>query len=260
MDDLDSLKTAYYDSRDYDSLDQHVADTYLSNAAEKERTERLISLIPPEVESVLDVGAGFGVFLHEALKRRELRAEGVDVSKEKMNWGLSRGLKLQFASAHKLPYSDRSFDLIGCSEVLEHLTWGVYEQALTELSRVADRYILISVPYDERRGFAKCPYCGCRVHPEYHMRSFPSERLDGLFPHFELVTRETVCSLSVLTMLKPYLPLPWHSELVCPACNYHSAANSAKAKSSRLAKVKSALRSLPLPQRPRWLVGLYQRA
>lgn len=257
---FESLKASYYDNHSLDSLDCYVTERFLNNSAEKERMEKLISLVPKEVESLLDVGAGFGLFLHGLGSQRDILSEGVDVSKESMRWGLNRGLKLQLASAHELPYGDQAFDMITCSEVLEHLTWGVYEESLREIARVAGRYVLISVPYDEKRGFAKCPYCGCKANPDYHMRSFDSSSLKGLIPGFELVNVETICRLSIIYKLRPYLPLPWHAKLVCPACNYRDTKETDFLRSSRLAKVKALLRGFPLPTVPRWIAGLYRRS
>ena len=259
MEDFDGLGAAYYDYHGESSVEDYVASRILNNAAEAERTERLISLVPPDVDNLLDVGCGYGVFLHHLLEARELSVEGVDVSEESMSWGVSRGLKLKLASAHKLPYEDRAFHMIICSEVMEHLTWGVYEQAVDELARVAEKYILMSVPYDEKRGYARCPYCGAKINPNYHMRSFAPADLEGLFPGFRLVTQETICRLSMITTLKQFLPLPWDSGLVCPSCNYRPTSRQAHRRSSRIARIKRYLRALPLPTRPRWLVGLYKR-
>lgn len=190
---------------------------------------------------------------------RDIESEGVEVVEERIAWGLKRGHKLIIASAHELPYADRCFDIVASSEVLEHLPWKVYEQSLGELARVAKDWILISVPYDERRNFARCPYCGASANPCYHFRSFAPTDLEGLFPGFRLEMVDTIGEISVITMLKPYLPTPWHAQLVCPSCGYRAEDVGAQTRDRRLSKLKRMIRAFPLPRRPRWLVGLFRR-
>ena len=259
MDLFKALGSEHYDLIEGGEVENFVRERYLSNPAEIERNERLMSLVPSDVETLLDVGACYGLFLHELLKTREIEVEGVDVSEHRMSWGRARGLKLSQASAHELPYGDRQFHMVTCAEVLEHLTWGVYEQSLHELNRVADRWILISVPYDEKRGFTRCPYCRASVNPDYHMRSFTPKDLEGLFADFKLCTVDTICQISVATLLKPFVPLPWRQDLVCPVCSYRAASDKKLRGVSRLNSLKRLLMSLPLPKRPRWLVGLFER-
>lgn len=250
----------YYSHHGGLSLETYVEERYQQDPAESERTRRLIETIPEATSSLLDVGAQYGVFLHELMQQREIRCEGVDISQTCIDWGLARGVNLSLASADSLPHQDSSFDLVSCCEVLEHLNWQTYERALRELERVAKDWILISVPYDEKRNFARCPYCQASSNPNYHHRSFSPESLDNLFENFQLVKRDTIAQISVLTMLKPLLNAPWHSLMVCPSCGFRQSDEKSAVRDRRASRVKSWLRAIPLPRRPRWLVGLYRRA
>lgn len=247
-------------SGDLAAVEDAVKRRYLSDASQMERIERLVELVPANVDSLLDVGAGYGVFLHTLLEQREILAEGIDIVESYFAWGRARGVKLTAGSAHRLPFEDGQFDMIACSEVLEHLHWRVYEESQREFARVAKNWILVSVPFDERRGFCRCPYCRSGVNPDNHLRSFRASDLGGLFPGFTLVKTSTICKLSVVTMLKAVLPLPWSSGMVCPSCGYRHTQTRHHVSSDRFAKLKGLLRSLPLPKRPRWLVGLYRRS
>ena len=53
-------------------------------------------------------------------------------------------LTLKEGTIYALPYKDNSFDLIICSEVLEHLEHP--DKALEELQRVSKKYVALSVP------------------------------------------------------------------------------------------------------------------
>jgi ubiquinone/menaquinone biosynthesis C-methylase UbiE len=99
--------------------------------------------------SVLDVGCGEGV-VTERLAQRLAPATvlGVDADEGhlKEEWQARTAPNLPFAtgSAYDLPFADDSFDLVCCMEVLEHLERP--RDALAEMSRVASRALLLSVP------------------------------------------------------------------------------------------------------------------
>jgi ubiquinone/menaquinone biosynthesis C-methylase UbiE len=100
-------------------------------------------------DSVLDVGCGEGV-VTERLAQRLAPAKvlGVDADEThlKTEWDRRSASNLSFAtgSAYDLPFADQSFDLVCCIEVLEHLERPA--DALAEMSRVAGRALLLSVP------------------------------------------------------------------------------------------------------------------
>ncbi len=100
--------------------------------------------------SMLDVGCGEGV-LTERWAQRDATCEivGVDLQDASLaaHWA-SRPLRpnLRFAAmeAETLSFEDRSFELVAATEVLEHVADP--QAALVEMSRVASRWLLVSVP------------------------------------------------------------------------------------------------------------------
>ena len=50
------------------------------------------------------------------------------------------------ASVLDLPFDDKSFDLVVCFQVLEHISFEEFTKALLELYRVARRYVILSLP------------------------------------------------------------------------------------------------------------------
>jgi ubiquinone/menaquinone biosynthesis C-methylase UbiE len=99
--------------------------------------------------SVLDVGCGEGVVTERlAQGLAPAKVLGVDAAEGHLQeeWKTRTAPNLSFAtgSAYDLPFEDGSFDLVCAIEVLEHL--GRPRDALAEMSRVASRALLLSVP------------------------------------------------------------------------------------------------------------------
>lgn len=102
---------------------------------------------PLPISSVLDVGCGEGFTLSKfAEKKIGDTFEGIDYSKDALSIGkrIFPNLTLKHANIYDLPYHSSSFDLVICTEVLEHLKNP--HQALKEVIRVSKQYVLLSVP------------------------------------------------------------------------------------------------------------------
>jgi 2-polyprenyl-3-methyl-5-hydroxy-6-metoxy-1,4-benzoquinol methylase len=108
----------------------------------------LISLLKPlNAKSILDAGCGEGFTMDKLLKEKVTsNIEGVEYSKEAIALGkkLYPSLTIRQGSVYNLPYKDRSFDLVICTEVLEHLKDPT--KALKEMLRVTKKYLIISTP------------------------------------------------------------------------------------------------------------------
>lgn len=100
-------------------------------------------------QSILDVGCGEG-FTLENLRTNKIGQElvGIDLSKEAIQIGkeLHPNLSLKPGTIYHIPFKPNSFDLVICSEVLEHLQHP--EKALLELKRVTKNNCIISVPHE----------------------------------------------------------------------------------------------------------------
>jgi ubiquinone/menaquinone biosynthesis C-methylase UbiE len=100
-------------------------------------------------ETFLDAGCGEG-FVAELLLRQmpgleltgfDFNPDAVEIAKAK-----NPGATFVTASIFDLAFDDNSFDVVGCFEVLEHLIEP--QQALKELTRVARKAVIISVPHE----------------------------------------------------------------------------------------------------------------
>ncbi|MEK8031866.1 class I SAM-dependent methyltransferase [Ideonella sp. DXS29W] len=247
-----------------DYVERHIR----GSASEMDRMRRTVELVPPQVATLLDVGAGHGVFLEELRTARGIAGVGIEITPAKVDYARSRGVDLRLGDAGALAFGDRSFDAVVSCEVLEHLPFGVYEAALSEFARVAREWIIVTVPYDERRRFVQCPYCSARVNPDYHFRSFGPDSMRGLLPGFRL---ERTLALgrqrrSALVALGRRFFDRWPRFLVCPSCGFQeptavapSATSAASGQGDAVVLARQAAAWVPARSRPVWLVGVFRR-
>ena len=108
----------------------------------------LISLIAPlNPKKILDAGCGEGFTLERLYELKIGKdLEGIDASKVAIETGkkLYPHLNIKIGDIYNLPYKDNSFDLVVCTEVLEHLEDP--KRALREIIRVSKKYLLLTVP------------------------------------------------------------------------------------------------------------------
>jgi 2-polyprenyl-3-methyl-5-hydroxy-6-metoxy-1,4-benzoquinol methylase len=99
--------------------------------------------------SVLDVGCGEGVLVHEwAVARPDARMVGIDLEEESIQAGwadrTAPNLEYRVMPAENLPFADSEFELASAIEVLEHVPDP--EHTLAEMARCASSNLLVSVP------------------------------------------------------------------------------------------------------------------
>lgn len=101
-------------------------------------------------QTVLDAGCGEG-FVADHLKAAlpHLRITGLDASADAVEYARehhAHAASYHVGSVYALPFDDDAFDLVLCSEVLEHLDRP--DEALAELRRVARRHVAVTVPLE----------------------------------------------------------------------------------------------------------------
>ncbi len=77
-----------------------------------------------------------------------LEVVGIDIFKSYLDEAKGKGVyqELILGDVRHLPLKDKSFDVVICMEVLEHLEKVDGEKLLGELERVAKRQVLLSTP------------------------------------------------------------------------------------------------------------------
>ncbi len=190
------------------------------------RIEETVALLPGGIATVVELGAGDGVVSH-AVKEKRPEVQVIAVERSRAALDCIRLSRVQ-ADMTALPFRDRSFDLVMACEVLEHLPEEDFRQALREVNRIANRYVLVTVPNREKlsRHQVHCPRCGCDFHEFRHLRSFAPADLQACFPGLELcrlqpIGRPARVQRDWIRLLKRYVLgtnySPW---AMCPQCGY----------------------------------------
>jgi 2-polyprenyl-3-methyl-5-hydroxy-6-metoxy-1,4-benzoquinol methylase len=113
-----------------------------------ERTlDELLAAAAPQ--SLLDVGCGEGVLVHQWAQRRPAaRVVGIDLEEDSIQAGWQErqapNLEYRVMKAENLPFADGEFELASAIEVLEHVPDP--EHTVAEMARCASAHLLVSVP------------------------------------------------------------------------------------------------------------------
>lgn len=128
---------------EYDSLYRHYPHIHDQTDNSEACIERIVKdVIGP---AICDVGCGSGVLLRRIEERRPdiTSLTGVDVQLDEVG---DAGSRIKFVQGHveDLPFTDRSFDTVICTHVIEHVL--DYRRAIAELRRITKRRLIIVVP------------------------------------------------------------------------------------------------------------------
>ena len=138
---------------------------------------------------VLDYGCGLGYLLEQLLKRGlncsavEFSPESVALVNQKFhdypNW---RGAKL--VDGLPTPFAPASFDVITCTETLEHVPDELLPAIVDETYRLLKPggIVFFTTPNEENLEYAMtyCPFCDAEFHKVQHLRAFSPSSLREL--------------------------------------------------------------------------------
>ena len=249
-----TIESDYYENYGMVDPRDYIRSRFIESPREIERFYKVIEALPQNINNLLDVGCGNGLFL-ELLRQKKssLSSTGIERSETTLNAAKELfNLNLMLGRAEELPFKDKSFDVVTAMEVIEHLLCSSYNKALEELERVAKKNIILTVPYQEIRIFVTCPSCQCKFSPIFHLRTFNELSLHQLFKDFKLIKKEVIyghhpSGKNLIVRLKNLLNLhPFGEFSICPACGYcdlNSTKDSAKSPVQKTSFIKKIYRT-----------------
>jgi len=149
-----------------------------------ERIDTVHSLIPDGVRTLLDIGCGSGDVINAISESdNKMTIVGVDPSIQALRFVKSPAV---LGGLPNLPFRRNSMDMVLCLQVLEHMADKEHFASLTEIQRIARRYIIIGVPYEENLETKQvlCAECMKRSHVDGHLRRYSDSDMDHLFENF----------------------------------------------------------------------------
>lgn len=234
---------------------------YDSDMQIKAKADLFRQLIPEDVTTVIDVGCGNGIITNELAL--EWDVIGLDSSEEALKYLKCPAI---LASATDIPYNDQKFDLVICSEMLEHLNNSDLNIAISEIIRVSGKYLLISVPNDEflEVSYTECPKCKTVFHAWHHLQSISEERLYNFFSKEYFLLKTTTFGpkhkkwIPGLLKLRQYLGQWFYpgNDTICPECGNN---RFPKSKKNALTKLINGLNLFLSRSKPYWQIQLLQK-
>jgi len=135
MKDYEALSRKHFDRQaaEYDARDT----VYYSREGKISCRDIAAQLKPVPYETLLDVGCGTGFLIDLMAKHRPARYTGLDLSPEMIRMAEGKqieGAAFTVGSADRLPFPDRSFDIVTCSQSFHHYPYP--DKAMAEVLRV----------------------------------------------------------------------------------------------------------------------------
>jgi Methyltransferase domain len=175
--------------------------------------------------------------------------------------------KLVFSNIRALPFANNAFDLIVCAEVLEHLDQPTLRAGLDELRRVASKYILVTVPFEQpvQHELFRCKHCGHEENCMGHLRRIGEKDLEAWFPDWKLLDSRPIGEVSGYAPGWVYavsrrIGNVWFDYWMerCPKCGATAARRQDNVAGFVLRRILWRLQR-KAKARPAWTLALFQR-
>ena len=100
-----------------------------------------------EFKTVVDIGCGDGSFLIDLVEKLEFeKGFGLDIASVSLGITKNHDNIIYYDSdSSSIPLQDKSVDLAGSFEVLEHVSYELIDETLSEINRVTNKYLICSI-------------------------------------------------------------------------------------------------------------------
>lgn len=201
------------DSRDILSYYENEAEEVpiFGSLREISLAENIMDALPSKPLSIIDIGCGEGYVIYRIRKKfPALPLYGFDLTQ-----GRIAVTKSHVPDAHllrgdvlSLPFPDNTFDVVICSELLEHMA--DYQKTVQELLRITKRQLIITVPNELHLIQVMCPKCKTKHYLDGHVNFFTQKKLADLFtslPHVKILELFRFHSIFTYNRVTMKLPL-----------------------------------------------------
>lgn len=146
---------------------------------------KILTLHGKNKPKVLNIGVGNG-WLEQRCSAQGWETYALDPSETAIVMLKEKGISGKVGYIEEMPYPDSFFDVVFCSEVIEHLSDEQVHKGLQEIERVLKNsgVLIGTVPLNENllNNEVLCPECGHNFHRWGHEQSFNKESLSAIFP------------------------------------------------------------------------------
>lgn len=194
---------------------------------EVERMNIAISMIPKDCSSIIDLGSGNGELFYaiENSKNsiKKIKCLGYERSKIAVKLKKCKS-KIKIRKNFKPIKNESQSDIVVSMAVLEHLKEAEIKSICKLINKISKKYLLINVPYKEKRVNVKCNHCNCCFDPYWHLQSFNIATIQKFFPkwsikkHYLLKTKNSLLD-HFIRNFKIVLPAKYGSQKICPLCD-----------------------------------------
>lgn len=194
-----------------DYYQKGIANNLLQRMWHTQKLHAVFRLITVAPRNVLDVGCASGWFLSRLVERfPKAKAHGIDLYERAIAYGKNAYPHIHFhvADAHNLPFKRETFDLVICTEVLEHVDNP--KEVLLEIKRVLKNDGVAIIELDSGSWLFSVAWflwrkLNGKVWNDSHLHSFNVKKLERLLIScgFEIVKkREFSHGMAMAFLLK----------------------------------------------------------
>ena len=182
---------------------------------ERRVRENILSKVPKNALTILDVGCGNGWAAKEFLPKGKqvfsLDISFTNPSKAKVLYSSAKHFGIT-ADSFYLPFVNESFDCVIASEIIEHVANP--SLFVKELFRVVKKggSLIVTTPYKEKLIYYLCINCNKKTPVNAHIHSFDEKKLEDLYKEndlenfmFEVFGNKLLIFLRTYVLLK-YFP------------------------------------------------------